>query len=508
VTAAGTDQGALVSRTDLLVRPDSSRVVARLFLPGQEAATAGRSRASEVIDRCLALGEASAGEELARVTAAHHSRHRRYVHVLDTHFAALAHRMDGASEVSPQMRRLIGACFTQEYAVEAAGLFNPSLVRHPEDDASTGRMRFVMSARAVGEGHVSSVVFLTGSVVLGGDGRPVVTLDPRSPFQSAGHHRVGVIDRERTRREAIAAGADDDTVDFVLGSLPPTLSDDALEKALRSLHDQELTRTQAAHTAAALRMSASASYELRFDAETALSERVIMPAAQRESHGLEDARFVRFTEDDGTLTYLATYTAFDGSRIGSARLQTDDFRGFRAAPLTGPAAANKGMALFPRRVGGRYAALSRWDRENNALALSDDGHHWDEAVRLQAPSRAWELVQLGNCGSPLETPAGWLALTHGVGPMRTYAIGALLLDLDDPARVVGRLDEPLLRPAAAERDGYVPNVVYSCGGVQFGRFYLLPYGCSDSTIRMAVVDLPRLLDALSNGTTHADGRIA
>jgi predicted GH43/DUF377 family glycosyl hydrolase len=217
-----------------------------------------------------------------------------------------------------------------------------------------------------------------------------------------------------------------------------------------------------------------------------------MPTAPTERKGMEDARFVRFTDDDGAVTYYATYTAYDGSQVQPQLLTTHDFTTFRSAPLTGPAAANKGMALFPRRIHGRYVALSRWDRENNAIATSPDGHAWSDPVTVQAPRYPWELIQIGNCGSPVETPDGWLVLTHGVGPMRSYAIGAVLLDLDDPSRLVGQLAEPLLVPTESERDGYVPNVVYTCGALVHGDRLIVPYGCADSSIGVAVVDLPAL----------------
>jgi predicted GH43/DUF377 family glycosyl hydrolase len=211
---------------------------------------------------------------------------------------------------------------------------------------------------------------------------------------------------------------------------------------------------------------------------------------------MEDARFVRFVGDDGSVTYKGTYTAFDGSRIAPQLIETTDFRTFTISQLAGPAARNKGMALFPRRIGGRFFALSRWDRENNTLATSADGRFWGESHLLHAPRRPWELIQTGNCGSPVETEAGWLVLTHGVGPMREYAIGALLLDIDDPTKVVGGLSEPLLRPAEDEREGYVPNVVYSCGSLLHGDQLLVPYGVSDAAIRFAFVDVPALLERM------------
>lgn len=483
---------AMVMRTDILLKPDPRRVVARLFLPGQELAAPGNSRAATVVTRCLSISDSEAGSLLARIQHHYGPRHRGFNDVLDAHFAAVAHRVVGAGALSPSRRRLIGAYFTQEYTLEAAALFNPSVVAHPEQGTDPRRLRFIMSARAVGEGHLSSIVFRSGEFT-DATGADAVTMDPGSVLATAGTHHAGSIDRERIRCQAAEAGADGESLRFVLDGLPDRFGFEMLEQALEGLRHQQLTRVHAEHTIASVRRVADASYQVVFDARTDLSERTLLPWAVAESHGMEDARWVRFTEDDGRTTYLATYTAFDGSRVVPARLQTDDFRTFRVSPLTGNAAMNKGMALFPRRVGGRYLALSRWDRENNALAMSDDGYHWHDAVEIQSPSQPWDLIQIGNCGSPLETAEGWLVLTHGVGPMRAYSLGAILLDLNDPSQVLGCLTEPLLQPAADERDGYVPNVVYSCGILQHGQTLLLPYGCSDSSVRMALVDLPELL---------------
>ena len=486
----------LVRRTDVLLRADPRRVVAQLFLPGQEVAAPGRSRAAAVVDRCLAMNDDEAGSALASLLDDFSSRHRHFTGVLDAHFAAIAHRVEDARTLPTDRQRLIGAAFTMECAVEAAALFNPSVVAHPLQDAADG-LRFVLSARAVSEGHISGIVFGSGLFTDGPRG-PAVSMDARSPRVSAGLRGSGPIVRDRLARQAAAMGADEESLMVAFDGLPEQPSADALEAGLQRLHDQRLTRGADA-TIDLVRRAADSFYQVSYDADTELSERALLPGGGAESHGLEDARFVRFIDDDGSSTYLATYTAYDGSRVSSSRLQTDDFSTFRASPLTGRAAGNKGMALFPRRVGGRYLALSRWDRENNAIAVSPDGHHWPEAVEIQAPDRPWEVVQLGNCGSPIETDQGWLVLTHGVGLMRRYVLGAALLDLDDPRRVLGCLREPLLLPTEEERDGYVPNVVYSCGALQYGRTLLMPYGCSDATIRMALVDVPELLALLAEG---------
>jgi predicted GH43/DUF377 family glycosyl hydrolase len=506
---SGSDPATVpVVRTDVVVRPDVRRVVARLFLPGQEVTSPGNSRAADVAERCLAMTDEEATAAFEEVVAEHSGRHRRFLRILDEHFDAVAHRVDGAQGLSTLRRRLIGAYFTQEYALEGAALFNPSLVVHPEQgaadsdsagpDAEPGDadVRFVMSARAVGEGHLSSITFRSGVFTVSGPGGPAVVLDEGSTLATAGTRQPGMLHAARVAHEARTTGADDESLRFVLDGLPEHFLAAAVENALEELGEQRLTRVNADRTITAIRRAADASYEVSFEADTDLSERTLMPGAEAESHGMEDARFVRFTEDDGGTTYLATYTAFDGAHVTSARIQTDDFRTFRMEPLTGRASANKGMALFPRRVGGRYLALSRWDRENNALAFSDDGYHWADVVGIQSPRLSWDLVQLGNCGPPLELPQGWLVLTHGVGPVRRYSMGAMLLDLDDPTRVLGVLPQRLLRPTLSERDGYVPNVVYSCGALVSGEFLLLPYGCSDASIRMAFVRVADVLDRL------------
>ena len=476
--------------------PDARRVVARLFLPGQEGTVPGTSRAAGVVERCLALSEQEAEERLAGVMAGFAPRHRSLPRLLEAHFTAVAHRIDGADRLSATRRQLIGAYFTQEYALEAAALFNPSVVAHPRQDGPAGHLRLVMSCRAVGEGHMSSLALRTGTLRPGDGDGPVVTMDPASPYVGAGSPRTTLITRDRLRHEAELAGVDVESLGFVLDGMPAEFTTRQLDESLERLTAQRLTRTHTQDTALALHRLAEGWYEVEFAQETDLSERVLMPRIPVESQGIEDARFVRFTRDDGTATYLATYTAYDGEHIRIRHLETADFRVFRSSTLTGRAATDKGMALFPRLVHGRHLALSRWDRENISVASSTDGHHWPDATVVHTPVEPWELIQLGNCGSPIETAAGWLVLTHGVGPMRSYSIGALLLDLDDPTRVLGRLRSPLLSPADDERDGYVPNVVYSCGALVHGRTLLLPYACSDSRIRISLLDLPAVLDLL------------
>lgn len=488
---------ALVSRTGIVLRPDPRRVIVKLFLPGQEMLIAGQSRATAVIDRVLAMPPAEVAATLAATLAAFAGRHRDLARTLEAHFVLVAHRLVAHDGATADQRQLIGAYFTQEFAVEAAALFNPSLVRHPDQDGlAPGEVRVVLSARGVGEGHLSSVEFRTGVVGPG----PAVRLDDPGDTLVVGARRPASYRRDAFRGTLTELGHYDESAAFVLDRLPDRFTEADLAAAVSTLGGQRLTRGSVDETIDLLRRIAACNYELDFPATSRLAERVIWPTSPAESHGIEDVRLTRFVDDDGCVTYFGTYTAFDGSHVAPHLLETADFRHFRISQLTGKGARNKGMALFPRRIRGRYVALSRWDRENNAIATSADGRNWAEPTTLQTPEQPWELIQLGNCGPPIETPDGWLVLTHGVGPLRVYAIGAILLDLHDPRRVIGRLAEPLLTAGPDERDGYVPNVVYSCGGFAHGDTLVLPYGCSDSAIRFARVDLPALLDRLGSST--------
>ena len=490
-----------VVRTGVVLAADPSRVVARLFVPGHELSLDGRSRASGVLGRILALPEDEVGATLRRVLARYTGRHRDLPGVLRAHYAQIAHRVPDGADLSEQRRDLIGAWFSHEFAVEAAALFNPSIVAHPDQTGlEPGQCRFVLSLRAVGEGHLSAVEFRTGVV---GPGQQLRVDDP-GPHVETGRIVPSHHDRELFAALLAAQDVDRESAAFVIAGLPRRFDDEQLETALAALAAQRLTRPTADRTGELARRLAAGTYEVEFPAASGLAERVLWPHGPAESRGMEDARFV-WIEDDGS--YRATYTAFDGQDIAPQLIETADFRRFRISPLAGPAARNKGMALFPRRVGGRYVALSRWDRENNAVCTSADGRQWGEPRTLQVPSRPWSLTQTGNCGSPVETDAGWVVLTHGVGPMREYVIGALLLDLQDPSRVLGALREPLLVPAEDERDGYVPNVVYSCGAMRVGDQLVLPYGCSDAAVRFAFVDLPLLVERLCSEGSPAAMRV-
>jgi predicted GH43/DUF377 family glycosyl hydrolase len=482
----------LVTRTPVRLEPDRSRVLATLFMPGEEMPE-DHSRATAVIERVLALPDDEVTATLADLTSRFAGRHRDLDATFRQHFEVVASRLPPGAVPSDDQRRLIGAYFTAEESPEGAALTNPSMVEHPDQSGlDPGETRFVLSARAVGEGHTSVLEFRTG--VAGSDLR--ISLDEPTGLLVAGRPHPTVYERDVFRAMLGELSKDDETTELVLGGLGPQFDAAELAQAVASLDLQVLSRQAAQETVRRIAWVAANNYDVTFPEETAIDERVITPTGPTESHGIEDVRFVRFVNDDGSVMYYATYTAYDGSHVAPQLLGTADFRRFRVHQLSGPAAKNKGMALFPRRIGGRYVALSRCDRESNSLATSDDLWRWGTPTTIQSPEHSWGLIQIGNCGSPIETPDGWLVLTHGVGPMRTYVIGASLLDLDDPSRVVATLPDPLLTPAPEEQDGYVPNVIYSCGGMVHGEVLVLPYGVGDRAIRIAVVDLPMLLDRM------------
>ena len=487
-----------VTRTLHRFLPDPQRAILRPYLPGEEGPVEGRSRVECVLDRILALPEEEIPAVWERIRAAFSSRHRDFESVLADHFRLVSNRLKCTERLSPERERLIGAYFTHEYSIEGASLCNPSLV--PAQDQSElpgGALRFIMSLRAVGEGHLSSIEFRSG--VIESDGK--ILFEPTSPFVSSGRREANP-----SYSKAVFAlkledlGVWNEVSQSILDSLQERFSLEELSSAVASVQSTQISRTMSHETLARIHWLATSNYEVTFSADSPISERVIFPSSPTESHGMEDARFVRFVEDDGSDRYYATYTAFDGQKILPQLIETADFVEFRVLTLNGALAHNKGMALFPRRIRGRFAMLSRHDNENLHFLTSDDIHLWNHGDPLQAPSKAWEFIQIGNCGSPIETEAGWLVLTHGVGPMRRYTIGAMLLDRDDPRRVIGRLAEPLLEPEWDERDGYVPNVVYTCGAIVHNGRLILPYGFSDTGTGIATTPLDELLSRLESGS--------
>jgi len=488
----------MIRRTAHILRADPRRVIAKPYLPGEEITPDTATRAGLLMDRILGLSEREVETTLERTLALFLNRHDRFEDLLERHYALVAHRLNGTS-VSRARRLLIGAYFTNEYSIEGAALFNPSIVPAPDQTGlGAGQRRFVMSLRAVGEGHISSIELRTGTI----DAQSALTFDALAPVLMTGERAPpDRYDKGEFFEKLVELDAGNDLARAVLDRLPDPFTPIELERSLEILERDGPPHAISFETVKIVRALASSNYVTTFPPGSPLSSRIIFPAGPHETHGMEDARFVQFAEDDGRTTYFATYTAFDGYEILPQLIQTDDFVTFRITTMNGPAAQNKGMALFPRRIGGRYVMLSRRDRENLHLATSTDVRHWKDVVELHRPSRPWELLQIGNCGSPIETPEGWIVVTHGVGPMRRYVLGALLLDLEDPRRVVGTLDRPLLEPEGVERDGYVPNVVYSCGAMLNGRDLVLPYGLSDGAVGVAIVSVPELLAQLTASRT-------
>ncbi len=426
-------QATFLNRQGPSLRADPTRVLVRAFKPAIEPRdfnATDKRRANHIVDRALALDPATAAKLLAEVLANFQARHRDLLGI----FEARADEMEDAfarhASFSKDQRRLIGAYFLNEYSFESTALFNPSIVAHVDQSgAPEGGRRFILSLRAVGEGHVSSLTFRSG--VVASDG--TLNVDPAANLASS------PVVKKRI------SGPDGDDV------------------------------------------------ELAFSSDVDISERVIVPVTESQSNGIEDARFVEFRDGERSI-YYATYTAYNGRAIRSELLETRDFVSFRLSPLRGAATKNKGMALFPRRIGDRYAMIARQDNENLYLIYSEDLYSWDGGLAILKPQFPWEFVQIGNCGSPIELDEGWLLLTHGVGAMRKYAIGAVLLDKADPSRVLARASEPIVAPEASERDGYVPNVVYTCGALRHNDQIILPYAVSDTFSNLATIRISALLN--------------
>jgi predicted GH43/DUF377 family glycosyl hydrolase len=421
----------------LYLRPDPARVVVRPFKPATEPRDLNptdKIRANHIVGRVLRLDAEAAVQQLSDVLDNFEGRHRNLIDIFEARAADMEDALEPHVELNKTQRRLIGAYFLSEYSFEASALFNPSIVRHPDQTgAPENGCRFILSLRAVGEGHISSLTFRSGTLTADGS----VTIDPTA--------RLAAVPKVRKRT--------------------PTPNGDDIEVAFRD--DEEL------------------------------SERIIFPITDAQANGIEDARFVEFN-DGAQKAFYATYTAYSGRAIRSELIETADFRSFRMTPLGGSAARNKGMALFPRKIDGRYAMIGRQDNENLYLIYSDDLYTWDGGHAILQPEYPWEFVQIGNCGSPVELDDCWLLLTHGVGPVRKYSIGAVLLDKKDPSKVLARSREPLVRPEPTEREGYVPNVVYTCGVMRHADQIILPYAVSDTFSNFATIKIAALMQAVAS----------
>jgi predicted GH43/DUF377 family glycosyl hydrolase len=478
-----------VKRTNVTLHPDRTRVLARPFRPMSD------QRAVKICARVMALPESEVHALLEQVRAEFGERHPKVREFLKRQFDEVRPYLLNGQRLSEERELLLGGYFTHECSLEAAALFNPSIVPHPDQsDLPPGSLRFILSLRATAEGHVSSIVFRTGC----SDANNNITVDTPTRYSLEPVQVPNAIYEKRLfERKLQELGLVGDFNREVLKGLGDAFTLEELRTsvsfAVKQLRvpDQE-TQSVARETL----MLAQSNYEVQFAPDSRLSERVLFPATPSQSNGIEDARFVLFQNEDGTGTYYATYTAYDGKMILPQFLETSDFLHFKFITLNGPAVVNKGMALFPRKIKGLYAMLGRQDAENIYVMFSDNLHFWHTMQIILEPSFPWEFIQLGNCGSPIETEAGWLVISHGVGPMRKYCIGVFLLDRDDPTKVIGRLPEPLIKPNKNEREGYVPNVVYSCGSLLHGRQLIIPYGMSDYATTFATLPLDEVLAAM------------
>lgn len=471
---------------------DPGRVIAQLFLPGEESGAA-HSRAAEIIERVLAIAPEDAEEMSAGLQRRFAERHPDVTALFLDNADIVSSRLVGPVELTEAQRIVLGASFTAEVAVEGAALCNPSAVEHPDQRGlEPGQLRLAVAVRCIGEGHRSSIGFVTAVV---GPGRQWQFDQRELPLYRA---RIDEGEWQAAHFRAVSEheGVVDEVSQRVIQSLPAVFTASDVDVAVAGLPGTLSRRATGQQHIDVLRELSRSAYRAQFAPESTLTQRVLLPVAADERQGVEDARFVRFTTLAGEVEYRATYTAYDGQRISPRLIVTDDLRDFRMHRLAGDAAHDKGMALFPRPVGGRYLALSRTSGENISLAESDDGVMWTHIADVHRPAAPWELVQTGNCGSPLETSRGWLVLTHGVGPMRSYSLGAILLDLDDPTIVLGRTTAPLLEPTDHRRDGYVPNVVYSCGAIIHDDVLWIPIGIGDRRIGVCSIEVEQLLAAL------------
>ena len=523
-----------VTRKKQIFSPDSTRVIARFLYLDDD-------RSADIIRKVLAMPEEQVRTAMSQLLRGYSRRHRNISRIFEKHFDRLAPIFDkievNQEDLSLAQKALVGSYFTMEYSIESAAFFNPSIVEHPDQsELRSDEKRVIFSFRATGEGHISSVVFRSGIL----DRHNNLILEPVGKMLAEADKIIRNIYNKKSFREKLDEMQDHGSViippvvavdeiqvpekvistaisekkdemheqakvispDFILDKLGDTFTYGELMKNLGiAIKDTALSEE---HIKIINQMMwlASSHYEIHFSIDSAISERVIFPVSATEQRGIEDARFVKFIDDNGEVTYYATYTAYDGIAILPKLISTKDFYDFKILPINGEIAQNKGMALFPRRINGKYAMLCRIDGVNNYIAYSDNINMWRTAKVIQKPKYPWELVQVGNSGSPIETAEGWLVITHAVGSMREYTLSASLYNLENPELVIGRLNEPLMVPNEEEREGYVPNVIYSCGSMIHNEDLIIPYAMSDHASSYATVNLKELLEVLkASGNT-------
>jgi len=520
-----------VNRRKFVFYPDSTRVIARFLYLDDD-------RSADIIRKVLAMPEKEISIAMSQLLRGYSRRHRNISRIFEKHFAKLAHIFDkievNEEDLSESQKALIGSYFTMEYSIESAAFFNPSIIDNPDQsELASDEKRVIFSFRATGEGHISSVVFRSGvldknnNLILEPVGKMLAEADiikrhiyDKVSFQKKldeMQEQVNVVspskveksDQLQTQENVFTPVITETPKEapiqvnytspaFILDKLEDNFTYGDLMRILVIARAEPNLTEDKLKIINQMMWLASSHYEINFSIDSAISERVIFPISSTEQKGIEDARFVKFTDDNGEITYYATYTAYDGNAILPKLIKTTDFYNFKILPINGEIAQNKGMALFPRKINGKYAMLCRIDGVNNYIAYSDSINIWREAKIIQKPVYPWELVQIGNSGSPIETTEGWLVITHGVGPMREYTLGASLYDLKNPEIEIGRLSSPLIVPNEVEREGYVPNVIYSCGSMIHNKDLIIPYAMSDHSSTYATVDLKELLDVLKN----------
>lgn len=487
----------LVEDTGIILAPDNQRVIARPHIPFSE------SRVERIISRVLSLDEADIKKELKDVLGKFSHRHHNFELLLERQFDLVRRYMPSDVLPSRERRLFIGSLFWAEYSFESAALFNPSIVPHPDQSGLPhGSLRFIMTLRATGEGHISSLTFRSGCI----DANCKISIDESHGFASTAEMKANILyDKTCFVRKLREMSIFSNFSNSIVDSLSDEFTFVELMEKVKSyiFNHQPLSQTDRL-ASDKIQWLAQCNYEAHFDPSVSLSERVLFPLSPSEQNGIEDARFVLFTNDDGSKKYYATYTAYDGKAILPQLMETEDFKHFKMITLNGSAAVNKGMALFPYRINGRYTMISRQDNENLFLMSSDNIHFWHESVPLMKPSYPWEFVQIGTCGSPIETEHGWLLLTHGVGPFRQYSISAILLNKENPSKILGRLREPLIHWTETNRSGYVPNVVYTCGALLHKDTLVVPYAMSDQQSTISLISLSSLLEKLLQGTSWTD----
>ncbi|HBE01021.1 MAG: glycosidase [Spirochaetes bacterium GWF1_41_5] len=477
-----------IIRLNCSIKPSQERVLIRPFIPGDE------NRIMRIISRVLSLDEKQVCRLLEKTIADFAERHQEIQKILLRHYESIRRFVITDAVLSRERTLLLGAYFSQEYSLEAAALFNPSIVAHPDQsNLKPEQLRFIISLRATGEGHISSIVFREGII----SEKNKIEIRTPTPWV-CGHESTPLqnYDKHLFARKLAELELENNFSRMILAELPDNFTLAHLETRTTQLKRRYPAAGEVKNTVQGMLALAGSNSQVSFRPDQRTSEKVIFPATPSQSNGIEDARFVKFHDDDGTFCYYATYTAYDGKIIFPQLLETSDFITFRFITLNGPAVKNKGMALFPRKINGQYAMLSRQDNENLYIMYSDNIHFWYDPSIVMRPTFPWEYVQIGNCGSPMETDYGWLVLTHGVGPIRRYCIGAILLDKNDPAKIIGRLETPLLEPNAREREGYVPNVVYTCGALIHKGNLIIPYAMSDYATSFAAVNVDALVKVM------------